>query len=147
MLSRLPVGQTAGNTSFELNRGRSSIGGWPNESTWLKTPPPPEVVAWTSQAVGASLSPLTGEEWVTMLESAGVREIVASVHAIGIQDEAKGILRRYGFGGMLRVFWRIAGLYLRNPAYRRFVRGVREQGMMPENLDEYFGYGLYVGRK
>ena len=118
-----------------------------NESTWLTTPPPPEVVAWTSQAVGASVSPLTGEEWVALLESAGLREIVARVHAIGIQDETKGILRRYGFGGMLRVFWRIAGLYLRNPAYRSFVRGVREQGMTPENLDEYFGYGLYVGRK
>jgi len=118
-----------------------------NESTWLTTPPPPEVVAWTSQEVGASVSPLTGEEWAATLESAGLREIVASVHTIGIQDETQGILRRYGLGGMLRVFWRIADLYLRNPAYRSFVRGVREQGMTPENLDEYFGYGLYVGRK
>jgi hypothetical protein len=38
-------------------------------------------------------------------------------------------------------------LYLRNPAYRRFVKDVGETGVTPENLDEYFGYGLYVGRK
>jgi hypothetical protein len=37
--------------------------------------------------------------------------------------------------------------YLRNPAYRRFVRSVREAGVVPDNLDEYFGYGMYVGRK
>jgi hypothetical protein len=38
-------------------------------------------------------------------------------------------------------------LYAKSPAYRRFVKEVREGGVTPENLDEYFGYGLYVGRK
>ena len=50
-------------------------------------------------------------------------------------------------GGMLRVLSRIVSLYVRNPAYRTFVRAVREEGVVPENLDEYFGYGVYVGRK
>jgi len=48
---------------------------------------------------------------------------------------------------MLRVLSRIVSLYARNPAYRTFVRAVREEGVTPENLDEYFGYGVYVGRK
>jgi hypothetical protein len=39
------------------------------------------------------------------------------------------------------------GLYLRNPAYRRFLKSLRQQGLTPENIDEYFGYGIYVGRK
>ena len=30
-----------------------------NESVWLKAPPPPEVMAWTSQNVGANVQPLT----------------------------------------------------------------------------------------
>jgi hypothetical protein len=38
-------------------------------------------------------------------------------------------------------------LYARSPAYRRFVKEVREGGITPENLDEYFGYGIYIGRK
>jgi ubiquinone/menaquinone biosynthesis C-methylase UbiE len=118
-----------------------------NESTWLQTSPPPEVVAWASQEVGASVSPLTREEWVTMLQNAGLQDIVARIHTIETGDEAKGILARYGCLGMVRVFWRMAALYVRNPTYRQFVRGVREEGLTPENLQEYFGYGLYVGSK
>ncbi len=45
------------------------------------------------------------------------------------------------------VLFRMLSLYARSPAYRRFVKGVREDGVTPDNLDEYFGYGLYVGRK
>jgi hypothetical protein len=42
---------------------------------------------------------------------------------------------------------RALAMYFRNPAYRRFVKGVRRDGVVPENLAEYFGYGMYVGRK
>jgi len=118
-----------------------------NEGTWLKVPPPPEVVAWASQDLGASVKPLTSAEWVGLLEDAGLREIAVRTYEINTQDEARGILRRYGWGGMVRVVKRMLSLYARNPAYRRFVKAVREEGITPENLDEYFGYGTYVGRK
>jgi hypothetical protein len=29
----------------------------------------------------------------------------------------------------------------------RFVKEVREEGIKPENFEEYLGYGLYVGRQ
>jgi len=118
-----------------------------NESAWLKAPPPPEVVAWASQDLGASVKPLTSAEWVRLLEDAGLREIAVRTYEINTQDEARGILRRYGWGGMIRVVKRMLSLYARNPAYRGFVKAVREEGITPENLDEYFGYGVYVGRK
>ena len=38
-------------------------------------------------------------------------------------------------------------LYAKSPAYRSFVKGVRKTGVIPENLEEYFGYGLFIGRK
>lgn len=82
-----------------------------------------------------------------MLGAASLDDIVVKVHAIEIRDEAKGILRRYGVGGMLRSMLRGLRMYVRNPAYRAFVTRVRQEGITPENLDEYFGYGLYVGRK
>ena len=50
-----------------------------NESTWLKVPPPPEMVAWVSQDVGATVNPLTSAEWTGLLESAGLGELTASV--------------------------------------------------------------------
>jgi hypothetical protein len=82
-----------------------------------------------------------------LLEGAGLDDIVVHTQGIDTRDEARGILGRYGYLSMVRVFGRMLGLYLRNPAYRRFVRGVRQEGVTPEHLDEYFGYGLYVGRK
>ena len=118
-----------------------------NESVWLKVPPPPEVVAWAEQDLGASVKPLTSDAWVGLLEGAGLREITMKTYEINPQDEEKGILRRYGCGGMLGVLWRMLLLYVRNPAYRKFVKEMREGGILPENLKEYFGYGLFVGQK
>jgi arsenite methyltransferase len=118
-----------------------------NESTWRKVPPPPDVVAWAGQDLGASVKPLTSDEWLALLEGAGLREIVVQTREINTQNEARGLLRRYGCSGMLGVFGRMLSLYATNPAYRRFVKTVREDGVTPDNLQEYFGYGLYVGRK
>ncbi len=118
-----------------------------NESTWLKVPPPPELVAWVSQAVGTTAKPLASSEWVGMMETAGLREIITKTLTVNVQEESKGILRRYGFIGMLGVFWRMILLRIKSPAYRKFVQEVQKVGIAPTNLSEYFGYGLYVGRK
>ena len=117
-----------------------------NESTWLKMPPP-EVLAWVSQDLGTTAEPQTSDAWAALLEAAGLREVTVRTYEISTKDEARGILQRYGLGGMLRVWWRTLLLYARSPAYRRFVKEVRRGGVLPENLEEYFGYGLFVGQK
>ncbi|MEW6717147.1 MAG: methyltransferase domain-containing protein [Chloroflexota bacterium] len=71
-----------------------------NESTWLKVPPPPELVAWVSQDIGTNVMPLTSSEWVGLMETAGL-EIVVKTYEVNVQDESRGILQRYGCGGML----------------------------------------------
>jgi len=38
-------------------------------------------------------------------------------------------------------------LYEKTPACRRFVKGLRDGGVAPDHLVEYFGYGLYGERK
>jgi hypothetical protein len=97
--------------------------------------------------IGANVEPLTSDEWVGLLENAGLKEIVARTYPINVQNETRGILQRYGCRGMLRVLGRTCILYATSPDYRRFVKKVREDGVTPENLDEYFGYGMYAGRK
>jgi hypothetical protein len=89
----------------------------------------------------------TSSEWAGLLSSAGLGEIVAKTFAINVRNEGKGMLRRYGCGGILMIFYRVLSLYTTSPAYRKFVKEVRENEITPANLDEYFGYGLYVGRK
>lgn len=118
-----------------------------NETTWLKVPPPPEVIAWAEQDVGASVKPLTPDAWRGLLETAGLKEVMVKIYPVNTQEEAKGILRRYGFGGMLGVMGRMLLLFAKSPDYRKFVKGVRQTGVVPNNLEEYFGYGLFVGRK
>lgn len=118
-----------------------------NESVWLKVPPPPEVVAWAKQDVGATVQPLTSDAWAGLLQAAGLSEITARTYPVNTRVETQGILKRYGLGGMLNVMGRMLLLYARSPAYREFVQEVRQGGLTPENLEEYFGYGLFVGRK
>jgi len=118
-----------------------------NEGTWLKEPVPPEVVAWASQDLGASVKPLMQEEWVGLLHAAGLHEIVAKTYKISTKEETSGIMARYGMRRMIRILSRTFVLYLRNPRYRKFVKEISSSGIAPENLDEYFGYGIFVGRK
>lgn len=118
-----------------------------NESTWLKVPPPPEMIAWVSQDLGAHVKPLTPEEWTILLQGAGLTVQTVDVREVQVREEAKGLVGRYGYGGMLRSAYRGLIMYAKNPAYRKFVKDVRKEGVTPDNLQEYFGYGLYVGKK
>ena len=118
-----------------------------NESVWLKVPPPPDITAWVSQDLGANVQPLTADAWVALLERAGLREIVATTFMVDTREEERAIVRRYGLGQVLRITGRMLSLYSRSPAYRSFVKSVQKSGVTPANLREYFGYGLFVGRK
>jgi len=133
-----------------------------NESVWLKTPVPQEIVAWAAQDLGApagvasgtgfagsgvDMKVLSAAEWQQHLQDADLQEITSRVYAIDPAQEAKGLAERYGKGGILRIFGRMLRLYLRSPAYRAFVKSTRQGGVLPANLSEYFGYGIFVGRK
>jgi len=118
-----------------------------NESTWIKFPPPANLIDWAAKDLGTNVNPLTADEWAGLLRSAGLKDVSAKVMRINLEDESKGLLQRYGCGGAIDVMARMLLLYFGNPAYRRFVKEVQKEGVTPPNLVEYFGYGLYVGRK
>jgi ubiquinone/menaquinone biosynthesis C-methylase UbiE len=118
-----------------------------NESTWLKTPPPPKILEWVSQDLGAHVKPLTSDDWIALLEGAGLTVETVKIRQIRVQDEAKGIIRRYGYRGMIRSAYRALIMYLKNPSYRKFVKEVKNRGIVPDNLEKFFGYGVYIARK
>ena len=82
-----------------------------------------------------------------MLESAGLRDLIVRTSKIDMRQEVRGILRRFGLGGLLQSFGRMLVLYTRNPEYRAFLRETRESGVAPPDVTDYLGYGLYIGRK
>ncbi len=118
-----------------------------NEATWLQKPVPREIQDWASQDLGANVSPLLPEEWVSLLAEAGLIDIFYRISSISTREESRGILDRYGWGGFLGSLGRALSLYMRSPAYREFVGSIREEGITPLNLEDYFGYGIYIGKK
>ena len=118
-----------------------------NESTWLQTPIPPEIATWTTRQVGTSATPLLREEWMGLLKKAGFQDLYEEVQEIDLKDEAAGIMQRYGVKIMIVVIGRTFKLYIKSPAYRKFTKEIKKQGVTPENLTDYFGCGIYVGKK
>jgi hypothetical protein len=82
-----------------------------------------------------------------LLADARLQDITVRIHPVETKKEAGLLVQRYGYRDLLASALRALGLYFRNPAYRKFVKDVRQGGIIPENLAEYFGYGMYVGRK
>jgi len=118
-----------------------------NEATWLQTPVPREIQNWACQDLGANVSPLLPEEWVSLIEGAGLIDIFYRTSSISTREESRGILDRYGWGGFLGSVGRAFNLYLRSPAYREFVGSIREEGITPPHLEDFFGFGIYIGKK
>lgn len=118
-----------------------------NESVWLKSPPPPHILAWVAQDVLANVQPLPAEGWLALLAGAGLQDVTGKAFPIDTRDEANALVGRYGWPEALRIVGRMLRLYLTNPAYRRFVRRTKETGVLPPDLAEFFGYGLFVGRR
>ena len=118
-----------------------------NEATWLRIPVPEEILAWASQDLGANVSPLEPGDWVHLMQKAGLVDIFQRTSTISTREESRGLLERYGWGGFLSSLIQALGLYLRNADYREFLKSIREEGLTPPELDDYFGYGIYIGKK
>jgi ubiquinone/menaquinone biosynthesis C-methylase UbiE len=112
-----------------------------NESTWLE-PPAQDAVDYMAK-IGARL--LTAEEWEALLVGAGLQDVVARAYRINYREEAKGRVKRFGFGGMMRGLLRIFPVYFRNPSAQAVLK--QAFSSMPRLIAETMGYGVYVGRK
>jgi len=110
-----------------------------NEATWIKTPPPAELVEYLSRTYGVKGEILTSDGWEELLAGTGLRDIV--VRACKVEALSN---KRDDVIDLLRVWHRALYLYIRSSAFRRFIK---EALSIPKNLLEYFGYGIYVGRK
>jgi ubiquinone/menaquinone biosynthesis C-methylase UbiE len=118
-----------------------------NESTWIKDNPPPEVAAWVSQDLADNAELLSPEGWVALMENAGLMDINAKVYTTDTRSSGQQIFKQYGLGNIIMAWGRALGLYMKDPGYRLFIKELKDSGTIPDQLFDYFGYGLYVGRK
>lgn len=110
-----------------------------NEATWTRTPPPEELVEHLSRIFGSKGEILTSDGWEELLVGAGLSDIVARTYRVKALSNRRDDLRDF-----LGVWHRDLYLYIRSSQFRRFVK---EAMSVPEDFLEYFGYGIYVGRK
>ena len=115
-----------------------------NESTWIKAPPPTELVEFLASDLSGKAEILTSDAWLGLLECSGLRDIAVRIYKTNNLSESINFIRRYGLRGLLAISYRSLSLYRRDLAYRNIAK---EAGSMPKNLLEYMGYGIYVGRK
>jgi arsenite methyltransferase len=113
-----------------------------NESIWLTTPPP-EVARLARSLVGPVEIPLK-ETWQALWGRSGLDEQTISCHSVQARSEIRDRVEWVGWRWALRGFYRLARLYLGNPAARQ---SIKEQMRSPKQSVESFGYILLSGRK
>jgi len=117
-----------------------------NETTWIKTPIPTEVVEYVFRSAGGC-KPETSDGWEELLEGSRLRDIVVKTYKFPIGQFVSDI-RMVGFRGIFKACGRLLSLYLKSPAHREAIKEMKKEGWKhPKKLLEYFGYGIYVGRK
>lgn len=114
-----------------------------NEEIWLQSPPPAELIAFAKRTWDISHDIPTVEQWVAILESAGLREVTAQTFKFDARRESTQ-LKRYRPRDMLRMVYRTLVLYLRSADFRAYMK---ERRRLPKDMFSYWGYALFVGRK
>jgi len=134
--------EKAVNECVRVTKPRGYVG--LNESTWIKTPPPKELVKPLASDLSGNAEVLPPEGWAGLVEGSGLREIVVRIHETNVLSASINYLRRYGLRDLLKIWFRSLSLYLKSPAYRSIAK---EAASIPKNFFEHLGYGIYVGKK
>jgi ubiquinone/menaquinone biosynthesis C-methylase UbiE len=117
-----------------------------NETTWMKMPVPVEMAAWVAQELSSNAEIYPEAGWQQLLVEAGLTDISIQTYQISGRQEALRNIQRYGCGSILRAWGRTFSVYRNDPEYREMLDKVKATPM-PDDLFEYFGYGIYVGTK
>ena len=117
-----------------------------NEGTWVRTPPPTELVAFIDRAL-AKATFLTSDEWRELMDNAGLMDIVARTYTFTALRQWINELRGLGFKDLVRAWGRFSSLYIKSPAFRKYAKEITPSRTIVKSLFACLGYGIYVGRK
>ncbi len=119
-----------------------------NEMTWIRTPPPTELVEYFSRTTGAKGE--TSNVWKALLKGSGLRDMVVRIYKVNTLREIINGIRWLGLLGLKdysRAWSNFLTLCIRSPAFRRYIKETWPALKKVKNIFEYLGYGIYVGRK
>ena len=120
-----------------------------NECTWIKTPPPTELVEYIDRTMGGPEF-LTADGWKSVLEGSGLTDIVVRTYRVSALSQWINEMRGLGFRDvldLLRAWYSFFSLFIRSSTFRKYTKEMVPSPKNIRNLFGYLGYGLYVGRK
>ena len=109
-----------------------------NEATWLKAPPPPEIIGFLGRTAGFKGELFTSEGWLELFERCGMKQVMAGTRKTESLSDPKEDIK-----DLIRSFPGVVYRLIRRPKFRALIK---MSLTVPNNLLDYFGYGLYVGR-
>ena len=112
-----------------------------NETFWIEEPPPERA----EQAREWGTNILTAEAWQALWGESRLQDRVVRTYQIDARTEVKSRIRWIGWSWILKAWYRVLSLYLKNPAARQFIK--EQLGSTPREMFGCLGYGLFVGRK
>ncbi|MFA9402789.1 MAG: hypothetical protein ACERKY_06940, partial [Anaerolineales bacterium] len=112
-----------------------------NEAVWVDAPPEAGSEVMTA-LTGQKLR--TSEEWMAMLEKAGLINLVDRVYKVEMRKEARAQLGFLSFMDYMRILGRFLSRSLFDPNSRKLMRLALSE---PRAMYDYMGYGLYAGQK
>ena len=116
-----------------------------NEATWIRVPPPKELIGYVSSRFDAGVEFLTSYGWEELLEGHDLKDMVVRTCKINILTEYINRIRQLGFEEF-SMFYKIISLYIKNKAFRKYVKETWT-AIPLRKFFKYLGYGIYVGRK
>jgi len=116
-----------------------------NEMTWTKVSPPAELVEYYSRSTGARPETLDG--WKELLEGSGLKDIVVRTRNLDVLSDFIGNIKRLRSEDFSRSLYRLLSLSISSSAFRKYVRETLPPLKIIKDINEYLGYGIYVGRK
>ena len=113
-----------------------------NEEIWLN-PPPAELSSAARETWEIEPELPTLFDWKRMLEEARLRDVIGETYRFNSRRESSQ-LKRYRIGDMWRMVHRTGCLYLRNRAFREYMKNRQR---LPRKVFDYLGYAVLAGQK
>ncbi len=125
-------------------------GGWVglNETMWLASSVPPEIVAALEGAGFGGARFLTIEEWRSTVNASRLRDVVMKTYHTSARGDVLDRIRWFGITGILRNIGHMVSFAASNRANRAaLAHYISWSRRIPETFYDYYGYAICAGRK
>ena len=116
-----------------------------NEVTWIE-PPPPQLDEYLHRALGRAEF-LRPEGWVRLLDKAGLKDVHARIYRTNMLRQWASEIRQMNLRDYLGAWRKFFALFFKSPEAMKWIKHIAVPPKSIINLFQYFGFGIYTGRK